>query len=73
MPDTYETELARLDIFISDAERCVQRQRELIERMRARDLPIQDACKTLDAMLNVLETLHHYRAGILRLSKDRLH
>ena len=69
----YETELARLDIIISDAELRVERQRQLIEKMRASDLPTEDACKTLEAMQSVLQTLQAYRTAILRLWKRQLH
>lgn len=73
MPVTYETELARLDIVIADAQRHIERQRELIQKTIAHGLPADDARKTLDAMVSVLENMQHYRAFILRLWKGRLH
>lgn len=73
IPFPYENELARLENVIADAEWRIERQRELIQSTVARGLPTDDVSQTLDAMLNVLETLQHYRAAILRLRKGRLH
>ncbi len=73
MPINYEAELARLDLIIADAEIRIERQRELIQKTSTRGLPIDDARKTLDVMLGVMQNLHHYRAAILRLWKGRLH
>jgi DNA-directed RNA polymerase specialized sigma24 family protein len=73
MPIRYDAELVRLETIITDAELRITRQRELIERMKMSDLPAEDACKTLDVMLGVLETLLSYRSALLRFSKAHLH
>lgn len=72
MPISYEAELARLEIIIADAEQRIGRQRELMQKTSAHSLPNDDARKTLDVMLGVLETLQSYRAAMLHLWKGHL-
>jgi hypothetical protein len=68
----HEAELARVEKIIADADRRIERQRELIHSMSTRGLAIDDACKTLEVMLSIMEILQSCRAALLRLSRGRL-
>jgi hypothetical protein len=68
-----QVEIAHLDALISGAEYQIQRQREVVTQLRSRAEPADDAEKTLDVMIGIVERLRRYRAVIRRLSTRRLH
>jgi hypothetical protein len=55
-----------LDVVIADAERRIQRQRKLIEKMRLAGQGLADAERALEVMLMILDTLQRDRVSIER-------
>jgi hypothetical protein len=68
-----QVEIAHLDALISGADYQIQRQREVITQLRSSGEPTDDAEKTLEVMIGIVERLRRYRAVIRRLSTRRLH
>jgi len=68
-----QMEIAHLDALISGADYQIQRQREVVTKLRSSGEPADDAEKTLDVMIGIVERLRRYRAVIRRLSTRRLH
>ena len=68
-----QVEIAHLDALISGAEYQIQRQREVVTQLRSSGEPADDAEKTLEVMIGIVERLRRYRAVIRRLSTRRLH
>jgi hypothetical protein len=68
-----QVEIAHLDALISGADYQIQRQREVITQLRSSGEPTDDAEKTLEVMIGIVERLRRYRAVIRRLSTRRFH
>ena len=68
-----QVEIAHLDALISGAEFQIRRQREVVTQLRSGGEPADDAEKTLEVMIGIVERLRRYRAVIRRLSTRRLH
>jgi hypothetical protein len=65
-------EIARIDAVIADAERCIERQRQLITDLSAAGDPIDEAELTLGLLLGTLEHLRHLKLNIHSLLPDGL-
>jgi hypothetical protein len=67
MPISKLVEIERIDIIIADAERCVERQRDLMARLSALDETTEEAKLTLGLMLGTLEYLRYLRLNLHNL------
>ena len=63
MPDT-SAEIARIDAVIADAERCIERQRQLMADLTVSGAATEEAELALDLMLGTLAYLQHLRVNI---------
>jgi len=68
-----KAEFARLEAAIFGAESQIQQQREFIANLRSSGAPLDDAERTLEVMIGILERLQRYRAVIRHLSKPAIH
>jgi hypothetical protein len=68
-----EVEIAHLDTVISGAEFQIQQQREVIANLHSNGEPLDDAERTLEVMIAILQRLRRYRTVVKRLSRPTLH
>ena len=68
-----DSELARFDNLVSEAERLIARQRELLGRMPSASHELADARKTLELMIVLLDSCKRLRVSARRSWKRRLH
>jgi hypothetical protein len=68
-----DAEIARLEAAIFGAEFQIQRQREFIATLRSSGSSLDEAERTLDVMIGILERLCRYRAVVTRLARFNHH
>ena len=69
----YDENIRRISALISDSEACIARQTQRIEQMTLIGGPVDDAHRTLDLMLEMLETMRLMRNGYVTFFRGRLH